>query len=200
MKGITIVLNFLIFGIGAAVVVLPASAAEKLPHANSYLFHPSEAKKYIRAMDDSTDKMVALPPKKLLPPEIWRYLTVNEEEAKRLTVELVGFKSPELVGKVAPEVKTGKYTCKDLEKSPGLKELFAPEMLSRLKPGGPPLICNIPEFDVIPTRQIYWFTRYSELTKQNLGKTKLDKDGYIIPASWEGGCPFPRPSGKFKEQ
>jgi hypothetical protein len=33
-----------------------------------------------------------------------------------------------------------------------------------------------------------------------MGKTKLDKDGYIIPASWEGGCLFPRPSGAFTAQ
>jgi hypothetical protein len=28
----------------------------------------------------------------------------------------------------------------------------------------------------------------------------LDKDGYIVPRSWEGGIPFPKPSGKFKAQ
>ena len=39
-----------------------------------------------------------------------------------------------------------------------------------------------------------------EATKQNLGKTKLDKDGYIVPRSWQGGIPFPKPSGKFKAQ
>ena len=33
-----------------------------------------------------------------------------------------------------------------------------------------------------------------------MGKTKLDKDGYIDPSSWEGGVPFPRPTGEFKAQ
>ena len=59
---------------------------------------------------------------------------------------------------------------------------------------------NMPEFEIIPTRQLYWHTRYCEATKKNLGKTKLDKDGYIVPMTWEGGCPFPRPSGEFKAQ
>ena len=38
------------------------------------------------------------------------------------------------------------------------------------------------------------------MTKQNLGKTKLDSKGYIVTESWEGGYPFPRPSGPMKAQ
>jgi hypothetical protein len=38
------------------------------------------------------------------------------------------------------------------------------------------------------------------MTKKNLGKTKLDAEGYILPLSWQGGFPFPQPSGKFKAQ
>ena len=31
-----------------------------------------------------------------------------------------------------------------------------------------------------------------------MGKTKQDENGYIIPATFEGGYPFPRPSGPHK--
>ena len=122
------------------------------------------------------------------------------EEAKKLQEELVGFKSPDLVGKIAPEIKPGKYTYQDLESSPGLKELLPPEFLIHIKPGGPPLVGNIPEFEIVPTRQMYWYTRYGRATKDNLEKTKLDPDGYIVPMTWLGGAPFPRPSGNFKAQ
>ena len=122
------------------------------------------------------------------------------EEAKRQTAELVGFKSPDVVGKIAPEIKPGKYTYQDLEKSSGLKELFPPELQLHIRAAGPPLPCSIEEFEIIPTIQLYWYMRLCEATKQNLGKTKLDKDGYIVPRSWQGGYPFPRPSGELKAQ
>jgi hypothetical protein len=33
-----------------------------------------------------------------------------------------------------------------------------------------------------------------------MGKTKLDQKGYIVNESWQGGYPFPRPSGDTKAQ
>ncbi|MBW1903097.1 MAG: DUF1329 domain-containing protein [Deltaproteobacteria bacterium] len=117
-----------------------------------------------------------------------------------MTEEIVGLKSPDLVNKIAPEIKPGKYTYQDMENSPGLKDLFPPEFLLHIKPGGPPLIGSIPEFEITPTKQLYWYTKFCMATKDNLGKTKLDKDGYIVPMSWQGGVPFPRPSGDFKAQ
>jgi hypothetical protein len=119
---------------------------------------------------------------------------------KKGTAELLGFTSPERVGKIAPEIKPGEYTYKDLEKYAGLKELFPPEILPHIKAPGLPFVCNIPEFNIMPTRQIYSSVPLLEATKRNLGKSKLDKDGYIVADSWQGGIPFPRPSGKFKAQ
>jgi hypothetical protein len=150
--------------------------------------------------DDPRDLMETFSPKNTLPPEIWNYLATDVKEAKKLTAEVLGFKSPELVGRIAPEIKPGRYTCQDLDKYPGLKLLFPSEIIRHLKPGGPPLVGNIPEFEIIPCRQLYFYTRLWEITKENRGKTKLDKDGYIVPLSWEGGIPFPRPSGEFKAQ
>jgi hypothetical protein len=54
---------------------------------------------------------------------------------KQETPALISFKAPELVGKVAPEIKPAKYTSNDLEKYPGLKELFPPHRYSN-KPWG----------------------------------------------------------------
>ena len=75
-----------------------------------------------------------------------------------------------------------------------------PDLYDRIKPGAPPHSGNIPEFEIIPTRQLYWALPIAEATKKNLGKTKLDAKGYLIGDSWAGGVPFPKPSGPFKAQ
>jgi len=184
------------------VTLLPLSArgAESLPHPDSYLPHQKELYKLKKVTDDSTDLTAAYPLKDALPPEIYNLLTFNVEEAKKQTAEILGFSSPDLVGKITPEVKPGKYTYEDLKKYPGLKDLFPPELLLHIKPGGPPLIGSIPEFEIIPTRQFFWYPKLCEATRHNLGKTKLDKAGYLVPMSWQGGCPFPQPSDKFTAQ
>jgi len=187
-----------IFFLMAAFLPLAAWGSEALPHPVTYMNHANEPDKLKKITDDPTDLIAAYPLKDALPPEIYRLLTFDIEEAKRQTAEVLGFKSPDLVGNIAPEIKPGKYTYKDLEKYPGLKELFPPEFLPSVKPGGPPLIGSIPEFEIIPTRQFYWYPKLCEATRRNLGKTKLDHAGYIVPFTWQGGVPFPRPSGKFK--
>ena len=184
------------------VAFLPSAAwcTESLPHPDTYMPHAGEVYKLKKITDDPTDLIAVHPLKSAVPAEIYNLMTFDVEEAKKKTAEILGFKSPDLVGKIAPEIRPGQYTYQDLKESPGLKELFPPEILLHIKPGGPPLIASIPEFEIIPTRQHYWFLRLGEITKQNLGKTKLDKDGYIVPLSWQGGYPFPQPSGKFKAQ
>ncbi len=173
-------------------------AEEDLPDPESYFFSGRKAKK---SLDDATDLFVTHPLKSFLPPEIRDLITFDKENMKKETAELMGFTGPELVGKIAPEIKPGKYTYKALEKYPGLRELFPPLFAEHfIKSGGPPLVANIPEFEIIPTRQFHLYMPLIEATKKNLGKTKLDKDGYIDPWSWEGGVPFPRPSGALKAQ
>lgn len=99
-----------------------------------------------------------------------------------------------------PEIKPGKYSYKDKEKFPGLKELMIPHHYKRFNPGGPPFAGNFPEITVVPTKQYYWALPIAEATKNNMGKTKLDDQGYIIDNTYVSGYPFPRPSGKFKVQ
>jgi hypothetical protein len=72
-----------------------------------------------------------------------------------------------------------------------------PDLYKRIRAALPG---NIPEFEIIPTRQFYWGLPIAEATKQNEGKAKLDKDGYLIPETWIAGYPFPKPSGPFKAQ
>lgn len=105
-----------------------------------------------------------------------------------------------MVGKVAPEIKPGKYTYADRDKHPGLQKLMIPAHWARFKPGGPPLAGNFSEIEVVPTRQYYWALAIAKATQANEGKTRLDAKGYMEPASWVSGLPFPKPSGPFKAQ
>jgi hypothetical protein len=143
----------------------------------------------------------AFPYNKILPPELYKAITYDQEKMGALWAEVVGFRAPDVVGKIAPEIKPGHYTYKDLETKPGLKELLLPDLVeNHIKPGGPPHSANIPEFEIIPTRQYYSALPVAEATKKNMGKTKLDDQGYLVTESWEPGYPFPRPEGKFMAQ
>ena len=183
------------------VATVPFAAADEVPHPDSYT--PSswtQIEKYRGAYDDPrsfSGTPVGL--KNCVPAEILEKLTFDVEKMKSLWSEVVGFKSPDVVGKVAPDIKPGKYTYQDLEKFPGFKELIIPERLDRMKPfEGEGHIANLPEFEIIPTRQRYLPLPVAEKTKENKGKTKLDEQGYLDYGSLTPGIPFPRPSGKFK--
>ncbi len=182
------------------ITLLPLSGWADDMFSNPETYVPGVQSSAKNMFDDSSDLFVTQPFKDLLPPEVYDKIIFDQEKMKKEGAELVGFTAPERVGKIAPEIKPGKYTYTDLEKYPGLKELIPQEFQRFFKPGGPPLMCNIPEFEIIPTRQFYCNLPAIEATKRNLGKTKLDNNGYIVPRTWEGGIPFPRPSGEFKAQ
>jgi hypothetical protein len=190
---------FVLF-LSVVLLPLPAWTSGSLPHADIYMPSTSEIMKAKNIFDDKRDLFVTYHPKDILPPEIWDKMHFDVDEMKKLWAELVGFTAPELVGKIAPEIKPGKYTYKDLEKYPGFKQLFPEVALKTVKAGGPPYVGNIMDFEIEPTRQFFLALPSAEITKRNLGKTRLDDDGYIIAGTWAGGIPFPQPSGKFKAQ
>jgi len=186
-----LLVGFLSTGLLASAVF----AEEKLPGPETYV--PSAEDKPKRPLfDDPTP--VAL--KDILPAVVYNYVTYDKERMAKESKELAGFAAPEEVGKIAPEIKPGKYSYTDLEKYPGLKELIPEKFQLCFKKGEPPFTGNIPEFEIIPTQQFYPCQPHIDATKRNLGKTKLDKEGYLISETWNGGTPFPRPSGEFKAQ
>ncbi|MFH0730402.1 MAG: DUF1329 domain-containing protein [Pseudomonadota bacterium] len=180
--------------------MLPAGLlAEEWPDPKSYIPTLEEMDKLKNFYDDPRPFMTGLY-KKILPPELYKKLSHDPEEMKKAWADAVGFKAPDVVGKIHPEIKPGKYTWKDVQNNPAFKELMWQTMFDRIKPPGPPFAGNIPEFEIIPTRQYYWSLPVSKATKENEGKTKLDDNGYIIADTLEVGYPFPKPSGKFKAQ
>jgi hypothetical protein len=173
--------------------------AYEWPDPKTYLPTLSQMEKYKAFYDDPRPFAIDLL-KKILPPEMYKKLSYDPEEMKKVWSDAVGFRAPDVVGKIHPEIKPGKYTYKDVQNNPAFKELMCPTMYDRIKPPGPPFAGNIPEFEIIPTRQYYWALPVGQATKANEGKTKLDDKGWIISNTWQGGYPFPKPSGKFNAQ
>ncbi len=181
--------------------LLPAYvSAQKLPDVKTYAPSWSQMESRKKMFDDPRPFVKEWPMSKLLPKEIYSKIVFDEKKMKEAWSELVGFKAPDVVGKIAPDIKPGKYTYKDVQQNPGFKQLMFPDLYGRIKPGAAPYIGNIPEFEIIPTRQFYWSLPISEATKKNLGKTKLDAKGYLVWQTWDTGYAFPKPSGPQKAQ
>jgi hypothetical protein len=132
--------------------------------------------------------------------EVMKSLSFDVEEGKRRWAEMVGLKSPDLVGKLAPEIKPGRYTLEDKGKYP-FDKLMPGMFYKRFnEPGGQGknFAANFTEFEVVPTRQYWMHLAVAEESIQNEGKAKLGEDGYMLYDTYEGGIPFPKPSGAQK--
>ena len=142
--------SILLICLCAAFIASAARAEDKMSEAESYVPGLKEIINQKAITDDPKDLFKTYHPKDALPPDVWKYMHYDVDKMKEMTVELVGFTAPELAGKIAPEIKPGKYTYKDLEKYPGMKELFPPIILKNIKAGAPPISCNIQDFEIVP--------------------------------------------------
>src|SRR4030043_867277 len=120
------VVLFLVLG-----VMVPILWAEE-----EYKVTAQELEKYKKMLDDPRPYLKELTYKKILPPEVYAKLTFDVEEMKKLWAEIVGFKAPDEVGKIAPEIKPGTYSYKDPSKCPGVKEWKIPLYYEFFKEGG----------------------------------------------------------------
>ena len=137
--------------------------------------------------------------KKFIPDEVWEQLVHDPEESRAAWEKAIGFRARDLVGKIAPEIKPGKYTLADKEKYP-FKELMTEYHYKRFNAPGteglPNHIGMYTEIEVIETQQLWYAKPLAEATLENMGKTQLDEEGYIKPETYVSGFPFPRPAGE----
>jgi hypothetical protein len=174
--------------------------AQKVP---KYEFNIAELEKYKKPIDDPSpfyEKIEGY--KKIMPPEVYKKTIYDVEAMKKTWAEVVGFKAPDVVGKVYPEIKPGKYTYQDKTKYPFDKMMWK-HMYDRFNPppkSGARHVGNFTEFEIVPTRQYYPSLPVGEATKKHMGTAKLDDQGYMIEDSYVAGYPFPRPEGKFMAQ
>ncbi len=118
------------------------------------------------------------------------------EKAKKAWAEVIGFTAPEVVGKIAPEIKPGKYTLDDKSKYPF--EKLMPKVIYDRFATPVDTAGNFPEFEIVPTRQYFPHLNVANSTKANDGSAKLAADGYLDYATLKPGYPFARPSGPQK--
>ncbi len=187
----TFVIGFLVFFLALVMMKATAWAGEE------YKFSLQDLEKNKKFFDDPRPFLKELHPKKILPADLYTKLTYDVEAMKNQWAKVVGFRAPEVVGKVAPEIKPGSYTYKDKEKYPGFKELMIPEYYKRFNPGAPPFAGNFSEIRIVPTRQYYYALPVAEATQKNEGLSKLDDNGILRNETYVAGYPFPKPSGKF---
>jgi hypothetical protein len=188
----SMVVCLFVFCLALAVTVPTAWAAEE------YKVTFDQWLKAKAIYDDPRPTMEGLPLKKIIPPEDYAKLTFDISAMKKAWEEVVGFKAPDVVGKIAPELKPGKYTYQDKETYPAFKELMWPEMYERFAPGGPPRSGNFPEIEIIPTKQYYYALPLAEATKKFSPAVKQDDQGYMNYSTYQAGLPFPKPSGPHK--
>lgn len=189
-----------------AALVIPWSAllaqekGEDLPHPSTYLPSIAQFTDFKKFYDDPRSGWAKYDYRKLTPPVILKYFEIDQEKGKQLWSEAVGFKAPDVVGKIHPEIKPGHYTYKDVQNNPAFKELLTPGMYERMRQPGPPHGMAVPEFDIIPTKQYYYAPSIAQFTldNQKTGRVKMDDKGYVVWRTWTNGYPFARPSGPME--
>ncbi|MBT8340824.1 MAG: DUF1329 domain-containing protein [Desulfatitalea sp.] len=196
MKSIKIIcIHLFIFCLAAFAAAPAAISAEKVA-----IDWPTYNKQK-SLFDDPTPVMKTFWTKDVLPPDMYAKFVYDIPTMRAKWAELVGFKAPDIVGKIAPEIKPGKYTHQDKAKYQGLKELMIPLQYEMFfGPAATPLGADFSEFELVPTQQYYWRLPLAQASLQNMGKTKQDAQGFIIAESYNTGIPFPQPSGseRFK--
>jgi len=192
-KTSTFLMWFSVFVLALFIVVPIATAAE------NYEFPEDDWLKVKAKVDDPAPwKQSKVDWRQMYPKELAAKFMCDPQEAGRLAEQVLGFKAPDVVGKIAPEIKPGKYTWQDKEKYPGFKELMTADVYNRFNPPGPPHVGNMPEIEIVPTRQVYYHSSIYKATQQYADQVKTDSNGYLDSFSWKGGFPFPKPSGPHK--
>jgi hypothetical protein len=157
----------------------------------------AELMQHKQVYDDTTPIYEKLPVKDVVTPKVYASVTFDAAASSEKWAQAVGFKAPDIVGKIAPQIKPGEYSYDQKESLP-FKELMIPDHYARFAPGAPPHIGNFSKIKVVPTRQYYWALPIAKASLENSGKTQQDDRGYIKDETYKGGYPFPKPSGKFK--
>ncbi|MBT8342373.1 MAG: DUF1329 domain-containing protein [Desulfatitalea sp.] len=185
--------NFL----GVIILVICATVLATAPLAGAEEKYRIDPRKWAEARN-FVDDPKPLPDyvKLFLPPSVYENYTYDIDKMKALQAEAVGFKAPDVVGKIAPEITPGKYTYQDKQSKPGLKQLMIPIVYDTFfKAAGPPFGGTFSEFEVVPTQQYYYCLPHLEATIKNRGKVKVDEQGFMDWKTFESGILFPKPSG-----
>ena len=122
------------FIIGFLDLFLALAMMTSVGWAQKYELGFDELRKFKGPVDDPSPIYKKLEGyKKIIPPDVYKKVTYDVEAMKKTWAETVGFRAPDVVGKVAPEIKPGKYTYKDKAKFP-FEKLMWKHMYDRFNP------------------------------------------------------------------
>lgn len=101
--------------------------------------------------------------------------------------EMLGFKAPDKVGKVAPEIKPGMVIDSSNYKNyPGLKELLPKSLYDRLDPNS---YAPLAPIKIVKTDQYHFSRGFLEKSLKSAKTCKLGEDGLTM-VGFQGGFPF----------
>ncbi len=185
------------------IVALAIVLAGTLSWAQKYELSMAELQKFKGPIDDPAPFYTNIQGfKKIMPAEAYKKVTFDVETMKTKWAEAIGFKAPDVVGKLHPEIKPGKYSYQDKVKLP-FDKLMWKHMYDRWNPtptSGRRHVGNFTDIEIVPTRQYYHALPVIEATIKYAGTVKQDQQGYIMNDTYEAGLPFPRPSGQHRAQ
>ena len=93
------------FACWLVVAFLPLAVFAQWPNAKAYVPTIAEVEKHKKMLDDPRPVLKEWGPKQVIPKEMYAKLSWDVEKMKNLWAEVVGFKAPDVVGKIAPEIK-----------------------------------------------------------------------------------------------
>jgi hypothetical protein len=101
--------------------------------------------------------------------------------------EMLGYKAPDMVGKVAPEIKKGMVIDSSNYKDyPGLQDLMLPSVYARLDPGS---YAPLAPIKIVETDQHVLSRGFMEKSKENLKTCHFAEDNLTL-IGYQGGFPF----------
>lgn len=104
--------------------------------------------------------------------------------------KMLGFKAPDVVGKVAPEIKPGMVIDgSNYKQYPGLKELLPKSLYDRLDPTA---YAPLAPLKIAKTDQYHLSRGYLTKSLENIKKCRLAADGLTLEG-YQGGLPFINP-------
>jgi len=122
-----------------------------------------------------------------LPPYEWKG---KKPELAEEWAKMIGFKAPDVVGKLAPEIKPGMIIDdKNYKNFSGLKQLLSGSLYARLDANS---YAPLSPIKVVKTTQYYYTEGLIKKSLENLISCKIGGDG-ITMEGYCGGIAFPRP-------
>jgi hypothetical protein len=120
----------------------------------------------------------------------------QEPETAAAWEKMMGFKAPDVVGKIAPEIKPGLVIdSNNYKQFPGLKELLPKSLYDRLDPNS---YAPLAPIKIVKTDQYHLGAGYIKKSLLSAKTSKIGADGLTLEG-YQGGFPFIHPKNGVEQ-